>query len=149
MSEAPVTGHVGLNVSDLARSVDFYTHVLGLDVQSRSDADGRAFAFLGSGGGPVLTLWQQSDRPFSSSAAGLHHLSFAARDAAEVEKIAGRLRERGARIFHGQVAAHREGSDSGGVFFADPDGIRLEVFAPDAGAGRSAPSGSAPTCGFF
>lgn len=58
----------------------------------------------------------------------------------------GHVGERGARIFHGEVVAHREGADSGGVFFADPDGIRLEVFAPDAGAG---PFGSAPTCGFF
>jgi lactoylglutathione lyase len=149
MTAIPATGHVGLNVSDLARSVDFYTRILGLELQTRSDAEGRAFAFLGSGPATVLTLWQQSDQPFSSRVAGLHHLSFRVSGAAEVEQITGRLREHGAQIFHDQIVAHREGADSGGVFFADPDGIRLEVNAPDAGAGRKAPAGEAPTCGFF
>jgi lactoylglutathione lyase len=149
MSAIPMTGHVGLNVSDLARSVDFYTRILGLDLQTRSDADGRAYAFLGSGPATVLTLWQQSDHPFSPRTAGLHHLSFRASSAAEVEQITGRLREHGTPIFHDQIVAHRQGEDSGGVFFADPDGIRLEVNAPDAGVGRHAPAGEAPTCGFF
>jgi hypothetical protein len=41
----------------------------------------------------------------------------------------------------------REGAASGGIFFFDPDGIRLEIFTP-TGA-DVAPSGTAPTCGFF
>jgi hypothetical protein len=52
-------------------------------------------------------------------------------------------------IYHGGIVPHREGADSGGLFFQDPDGIRLEIFAP-AGAGRTpAPHGDGPTCGFF
>ncbi|MDT7621581.1 MAG: lactoylglutathione lyase, partial [Pseudonocardiales bacterium] len=40
--------------------------------------------------------------------------------------------------------------DSGGVFFTDPDGIRLEVYTPSGLAGKdAAPVGEAPTCGFF
>lgn len=39
--------------------------------------------------------------------------------------------------------------DSGGLFFEDPDGIRLEIFAPRGVAGAPAPHADGPTCGFF
>jgi hypothetical protein len=35
------------------------------------------------------------------------------------------------------------------VFFTDPDGTRLEVYAPSGAEGATAPAGAAPTCGFF
>jgi len=142
-------GHVGLNVSDLGRSVDFYVAVFGLEVRSRSDEPGRKYAMLGEQTQTVVTLWEQTSGQFSPDNAGLHHLSFQVETVGEVAAVTGRLHERGARIYHDDIVAHREGSPNGGVFFADPDGIRLEVYAPGAGVGRSAPTGEAPTCGFF
>ena len=47
------------------------------------------------------------------------------------------------------VVAHGEGAASGGIFFTDPDGIRLEIYAPGGAESAPAPSGAAPTCGFF
>ena len=41
------TGHVGLNVTDLDRSVDVYRAMLGLILVRASDAAGRRYAFLG------------------------------------------------------------------------------------------------------
>lgn len=143
------TGHVGLNVSDLDRSVDFYTAVLKLTVRNRSDEPGKRFAFLGDEERLVLTLWEQSDAAFSPRTAGLHHLAFQVGTRTDVEAVMDRIRTLAAPIVHDDIVAHREGADSGGVFFTDPDGIRLEVSAPDAGAGRPAPTGEAPTCGFF
>jgi lactoylglutathione lyase len=143
------TGHVGLNVSDLDRSLEFYTDIFGLGIRMRSDDPGRRFAFLAGDDAPVLTLWEQCDRDFSATTAGLHHLCFQVDSPTEVHAIEQRLRARGAPIFHDQIVAHREGAGSGGVFFADPDGIRLEVSGPGAGDGAPAPSGTAPTCGFF
>ena len=54
------TGHVGLNVSDLKRSKQFYREVFGFEVMGESQQDGRRFLFLGKGRNLVLTLWQQA-----------------------------------------------------------------------------------------
>ena len=143
------TGHVGLNVSDLARSIRFYQEVFGFDVAAQSHEAGRQFAFLTQGETIVLTLWQQSDGSFVKDRPGLHHLSFQVDSIEQVRAAEQRLGELGAAIHHHGIVPHREGADSGGLFFEDPDGIRLEIFTA-AGVGNSpAPHGAAPTCGFF
>jgi catechol 2,3-dioxygenase-like lactoylglutathione lyase family enzyme len=143
------TGHVGLNVSNLARSKRFYQEVFGFDVLAESAEAGREFAFLAQGQTVMLTLWAQSAGAFAKDRPGLHHLSFQVESIDRVKEAERRLRELGAAIHHGGIVPHREGADSGGVFFEDPDGIRLEIFAA-AGAGESpAPHAGAPTCGFF
>ncbi|MFI6045810.1 VOC family protein [Nocardia sp. NPDC051321] len=143
------TGHIGLNVSDLDRSVDFYRGALGFE-QLTAGADGdRKWAFLGVGGKLSLTLWQQSAGVFSAETPGLHHLSFQVETIDQVRAIEAALRERSVAIIHDGVVAHGEGTASGGIFFTDPDGIRLEVYAPTGAESAPAPSGAAPTCGFF
>lgn len=141
------TGHVALNVQDLDRALDFYTDVLGLELVSRSDEPGR-FAFLGFGGRLVLTLWEQADRDFSNQRAGLHHLAFEAPDMATVEAVEARARGRGSTILSDGIVAHRQGAASGGLFFTDPDGTRIEVYAPEGAEAYAAPA-HGPACGFF
>lgn len=142
-------GHVGLNVTDLQRSIDFYCRALGFE-QLGSNTDGeQRYAFLGSDGTLRLTLWQQSDGTFSTRTPGLHHLSFQVGSIDEVRTVEAALKELGAQFAHDGVVAHHEGAASGGIFFSDPDGIRLEVYAPTGADAEPAPSGSAPTCGFF
>ncbi|MFI9844408.1 VOC family protein [Nonomuraea sp. NPDC051941] len=143
------TGHVGLNVTDLDKSKEFYTRVFGFTVAGESQEDGRRYAFLTQDGTLVLTLWQQSAGRFEADRPGLHHLSFQVADLDAVRRAETVIREIGATLFHDGVVPHREGASSGGVFFADPDGIRLEIFAPDGAGDRPAPSSDAPTCGFF
>lgn len=144
------TGHVGLNVSDLERSKRFYRQVFGFEVVKESGEAGRAFAFLAQGDTLVLTLWAQSGGRFVSDRPGLHHLSFQAESMEQVRAAERRVRELGAVIHHGGIVPHSEGADSGGVFFEDPDGIRLEIFAATGAGGEStAPHAAAPTCGFF
>jgi len=148
-STALSTGHVGINVIDLERSVHFYTAALGLDVSGEgSDADHR-FAFLSSDGALVLTLWQQASDVFAPGRAGLHHLAFEVGSVDEVAAAEARLRDLGAEFVHNGTVAHFEGAESGGIFFHDPDGTRLEIYSSDAGHGHVAPNGEAPTCGFF
>jgi lactoylglutathione lyase len=142
-------GHVGLNVTDLERSRRFYQAAFGLDILGLSEEDGRRYALLGAGGAPVLTLWQQSDGAFEAGRPGLHHLAFRVATIGDVERVQARLRDLGARFFYDGIVAHREGAVSGGVYFADPDGIRLEVFAPAGAESCAAPPTDGPACGFF
>jgi lactoylglutathione lyase len=112
------TGHVGLNVPDVARAVPFYAGVFG-------------------------------DR------AGLHHLAFEVGSIDEVEAAEARVRALGGSVQHGGIVPPSESAGSGGIFFTDPDGIRLEIYAGDgaqthpATPAGAAPAGAAPTCGFF
>lgn len=143
------TGHIGLNVSDLDRSVDFYRRAFGFDQLAASADERRRWAFLGRDGKLVVTLWEQSDGAFSTETPGLHHLSFQVDSIDEVRAVERVLRELSVAFAHDGVVAHGEGVASGGIFFTDPDGIRLEVYAPNGAESAPAPSGAAPTCGFF
>ncbi|MEU2088578.1 VOC family protein [Nocardia beijingensis] len=143
------TGHIGLNVSDLDRSVDFYRRAFGFDQIAASADERRRWAFLGRDGKLVVTLWEQSGGAFSTETPGLHHLSFQVDSIDEVRAVERVLRQLSVTFAHDGVVAHGEGVGSGGIFFTDPDGIRLEVYAPSGAESAPAPSGAAPTCGFF
>lgn len=143
------TGHIGLNVTDLARSIDFYRAALGLDLQATGAKGAQRWAFLGRDGHLLMTLWQQSDGRFPTDRPGLHHLSFQVETIAEVQTIQATLRTLGVEFAYDGVVPHGEGVTSGGVFFTDPDGIRLEVYAPTGADVVAVPVNGAPTCGFF
>ena len=138
-----------ITVNDLDKSLAFYRDVLDLEVLQVSAEDGRRFAFLGSGGRLLLTLWQQSGAAFEPRHAGLHHLAFQVPSLEAVQAAEAKLRARGLTPRYDGVVPHREGADSAALFFADPDGIRLEVYSPTGAAGLAAPVAGAPSCGFF
>ncbi|MFJ3199155.1 VOC family protein [Streptomyces sp. NPDC086989] len=143
------TGHVGLNVTDLTRSLAFYQDALGFELLGEGKEEDRRFAFLGQDGELVLTLWQQADSGYATAAAGLHHLALAAATIEEVRAYEERLRGLGVEFAYDGVVAHGEGRASGGIFFHDPDGTRLEISAPAGAEASPAPTSGAPTCGFF
>lgn len=143
------TGHVGLNVTDLARSIAFYRQVFDFEIFGEQTEGTRKFAFLGRDGTLQVTLWQQSEGAFATGLPGLHHLSFQVPDLEAVRRAEAVLRELGAELVYDGIVPHGEGASSGGVFFTDPDGIRLEIYAPAGADAAPAPTQGAPTCGFF
>ncbi|OEJ32012.1 VOC family protein [Streptomyces subrutilus] len=143
------TGHVGLNVTDLDRSLAFYRDALGFQVLGERKEEERRFAFLGQDGELVLTLWQQAEGAFAPGSAGLHHLALSATTIEDVRAFEQRLRSLGVEFAYEGVVAHGEGAASGGIFFHDPDGTRLEISVPVGAEDEPAPVAGAPTCGFF
>ncbi|MDH6113852.1 lactoylglutathione lyase [Kitasatospora sp. MAP12-15] len=143
------TGHIGLNITDLDRSLGFYQQVFGFEVLGKGEDPERRWAFLGRGGQLMVTLWQQSAGSFATAAPGLHHLAFQVDSVEEVKAVEQVLVSISATFQYDGVVPHSEGASSGGIFFTDPDGIRLEVSTPAATDAGPAPSGTAPTCGFF
>ncbi|NJP05178.1 MAG: VOC family protein [Chloroflexaceae bacterium] len=121
------TGHIGLNVTDVERSRQFYQDVFGFTVAHESYVEGHRFVFLSDGERLVLTLWEQSEGHFDSHSPGLHHLSFEVARIEDVIAFEQRLREQQVALIYDGIVAHREGKTSGGIFFTDPDGIRLEI----------------------
>ncbi|MEU6142460.1 VOC family protein [Streptomyces sp. NPDC047081] len=143
------TGHTGLNVTDLDRSLAFYRDVLGFVLVGEGKEEGRRYAFLGDGERLVLTLWQQATSGYDGGRAGLHHLALEADSMDRVRRYEEALRAYGVDFAYEGVVAHREGAASGGIFFHDPDGTRLEISVPSGAEGAPVPNESAPTCGFF
>ena len=143
------TGHIGLNVSDLDRSKNFYQEVFGLAAVGESREEGRRFAFLSQEDKLVLTLWQQAEGRFEKRHPGLHHLSFQVASIQEVQKAAQKLKALNVPLIYDGIVPHAEGAQSGGLYFEDPDGIRLEIYAPTGAGDHAAPTPGAPSCGFF
>ena len=151
------SGHVGLNVTDLDRSRAFYQEVFDLDLLGESAEDGQRFAFLGHAAASedfldklAITLWEQSAGTFSTRSPGLHHLAFHVDTVDDVERARDRVGRLGIQLLYdGEIVPHSSASDSGGFFFLDPDGVRLEVCAPAGVPAERAVAGTAPSCGFF
>lgn len=139
------TGHVGLNVTHLVRSKKFYQDVFGFKAMLESGAEDRKFVFLGDGQNIILTLWQQSGGRFDGHQPGLHHLSFQLASIDEVKQAEQKLRTMKVALLYEGIVPHSEGADSGGVFFEDPDGIRLEIYSLTGAGDRAAPVAGAPT----
>ncbi len=145
---SPVPGHVGINVTDLHRSVRFYAETFCLEVLHESFEKERRYAFLGRDGKAILTLWEQAVGRFTSTAPGLHHLAFEVASLEELDTFHKHLTRQQIRVRGDGILAHGPGGESGGIFFEDPDGTRLEVFTRESVAHR-APAADAPSCGFF
>ena len=131
--------HVDLTVIDLKRSTDFYDRVLGrlgfrqLDEAGAgapcwglSDPAGGFFSIaLQAARGPGRTIKHDRYAP------GLHHLAFHADSRSDVDEFHDYLVGVGVTILD-PPAGYDYTPGYYAVFFADPDGIKLEfVFEPE------------------
>jgi catechol 2,3-dioxygenase len=120
LADATRLGGVELTVTDLDRSLDFYTRVIGLSVRER----GIDFAAFGAGDEDLLTLHAVATARAPGVHAGLYHyaLLFASRE--ELARAARRIAETGTRI----DGASDHGTHEA-IYLPDPDGNGIELAA--------------------
>jgi catechol 2,3-dioxygenase len=122
LPDATQIGAVRLQVSDLARSVDYYQQVIGLRVQHQ-DAASAALGACGDG----RTLVQLQTRPgvkrARQGALGLYHFAILVPDRAALGRFAAHLASIDIRI----GAADHLVSEA--LYLWDPDGLGIEVYA--------------------
>jgi catechol 2,3-dioxygenase len=118
-------GHIHLKVSDLERSVNFYTQVLGFDLTTRM---GDQAAFLSVGGYHHhigLNTWesQGGSAPLAGNT-GLYHFAILVPDRKSLAVIVKRLNDHDWPI---DGAADHGVSEA--VYLSDPDGNGIEIYA--------------------
>ena len=121
MAHGARLGLVVMFVRDLDRSVDFYTHILGLEVADHSPTA----ALLNNAVGTQLVLRAMGPGVSRAlGAVGVQYVVWTAADKADLDRCERALRDR---------AAHRETRSHNGVTVLegrDPDDLRLVVTYP-------------------
>lgn len=126
--------HVDLTVKDPAASVGFYDAVLGFMGYSRVASHERGYDWDADGAEGFCSIGivqANNDRPHDRYSAGLHHIAWNAASREDVEALHRLLVEIGAEVLDPPADYPRYGEGYYAVFFADPDGLKLEyVFKP-------------------
>ncbi len=118
--------HVAISVSDLEKSMDFYTKVLGLEITSREDSKPGVEYFLDCGTGLVGLIQgdSQGEKHFlKDGGVGGNHLAFRVQSK-DFDQIVEEIRKRNIPI---TFMKKREKSWS--LYFLDPDDNKLEITA--------------------
>jgi len=112
--------HLALNVSNLSASVDFYTRLLGMEVEWQPDADN----YYLTSGNDNLALHRASDKVDASTAQSLDHLGFIIDVADDVNRWFDFLQQEKVEMLS-QVKDHRDGARS--FYCKDPDGNAVQI----------------------
>ena len=122
--------HVDLTVSDLERSVAFYDSLLtNLGFVRSTGYAGEVPNWTRADGGATFSIGLHAARrrmPHDRYAPGLHHLAFHAGSRDEVDAVHELVRSTGAAVLD-PPAEYDYTPGYYAVFFADPDGLKLEV----------------------
>jgi lactoylglutathione lyase len=119
--------YVGVRVTNLQKSLDFYTKVLGMKVKDRSriaQTKGETVCLQSKTDGFVLELnYYEKDSPFNTkyvAGEGLDHLAF------KVNNLENALEE--AKKAGYRTVLEMKADGSRWAYVEDPDGIWIELF---------------------
>jgi catechol 2,3-dioxygenase-like lactoylglutathione lyase family enzyme len=117
--------HVSINLTDAARSLDFYERILGFQRLQTVDCGEFDITYFGLPGGGRLELFDYHGRnrqdSREESAAGLRHIAFEVTDVAAHEDL---LRAQGVEITLPTTDLPNLGARV--LLFLDPNGVTLE-----------------------
>ena len=122
-------GHIKIAVSDYAgESRGFYQALFGeLGYEQVDDGEDGAGWQTPEGLGIWVSQAEVAEPKYVHGAPGLHHFCLKASSPKRVDKIHQFLVAQGVHIFNTPQAYPQYTPDYYAVFFADPDGIKLEV----------------------
>ena len=114
-------GHVALRVRDVARTAEFYSEVLGLDIKRKG-----VVSFLGKRADAshelaLMPLPADAQDP-DPKRVGMYHMAWEMSSFEELERLHNRLIASGTKI-----AGYSESKNSANVMFFDPEGNELEA----------------------
>jgi lactoylglutathione lyase len=118
--------YVGIRVTDLERSIDFYTKLLGMTVKGRSKIEQTKGETVGleSENGFVLELnYYEKESPYYAEyvvGEGLDHLAF------NVDNLSKALEE--ARASGYEIVSEMKSDGGRWAYIKDPNGIWIELF---------------------
>jgi lactoylglutathione lyase len=119
--------YVGIRVTDVQKSIDFYTKLLGMKLIDRSKIEqtkGETIVLQSPENGFILELnYYEKDSPFNTEytvGEGLDHLAF------KVDNLDKALEE--ARKAGYRVILEMKSKEGRWAYIEDPDGIWIEVF---------------------
>lgn len=124
--------HLDLTVNDLRRSAAFYDRILGALGFKRLDEDDAGEHDIRWGNAHLTIAIRAATRDhagavFDRYRVGLHHLALKVRSREQVDAFHQVLREEGFTVLDAPAEFPQYGKGYYAVFFADPDGIKLEV----------------------
>ncbi len=112
--------HIALNVSDVARSVEFYCRVLCMQVEWKPDEDN---VYLTSGT-DNLAIHKLPDGAQPGVVQKVHHIGFVVNQIQDVDEWADRIQSLNIP-FAQPPKTHRDGARS--FYFSDPDGMLIQL----------------------
>lgn len=115
--------HVGLSVTNLEATKDFFTDILEFDVL-QYEAGHHAYV---SDGVTMITLWQTADQEATVNVAGLHHLALSVESVALLRQIEERMKQRNVRLQFGGIGVKGQEGGYIALFCYEPSGIRIEL----------------------
>jgi catechol 2,3-dioxygenase-like lactoylglutathione lyase family enzyme len=112
--------HVALNVRNVQKSLQFYSTVLGMNLEWMPDEEN---AYLTSGQ-DNLALHQLPQGAEPGAVQMVHHIGFLVRRPDDVDLWAERVRNCGVQLAQ-EPKTHRDGARS--FYFNDPDGLLIQL----------------------
>jgi len=124
MIQARKLGHIVLKVRDAATSRDFYTRTLGLKVAHEDLERGTVFLSFGKAHHDLALFQLATGEPADAAQPGLHHMAWQLGSFEELQAAYTELKALGVPI-----ESTIEHNVTRSVYFPDPDGNRVELYA--------------------
>jgi catechol 2,3-dioxygenase-like lactoylglutathione lyase family enzyme len=126
--------HIELYVSDLERSVAFWTPLMKLLGHEEERWSGGVNYVRGETEAYLCLLQAPSEHlaaGYHRKRIGLNHLAFKGESRAQVDTVARWVKDSGNTLLYADRHPYAGGPNYYAVFFEDPDRIKLEVVAPN------------------